>query len=947
MKKAQNNQQTLNSSQQKAVAIDLGPALIIAGAGTGKTRVIVERITRLVHEGVKPKNILALTFTEKAAIEMLDRTLELLGTYQLEMPIMTFNAFGESLLRQYAADIGLGRNFTLMGDSSQIVFLRERIDQLQLDYFSPVSNPDGMLGDIASYFSRLKQNVITPDEYKKFVQSMPKTDEADQSEHAKHDELARAYGLYMTLCREAGVIDYDDQLYLVIELLRRRPNVQQEVQKNYTYIMVDEFQDTNVMQSVLIDMLAEKNQNVFVVGDDDQSIYGWRGATLENILDFKKRYPSACEVTLTENYRTTTEILDSAYKLIQHNNPHRLEAQLKINKKLLAQSSGSKPTICNFETIDEELQWIAQDVSKRITAGADPGSIAILARRNTTVGLMQSYLDHYDLAYTVAGQRYDLYREPVVRTLLEALRCASDPLDNVSLYHTLIGSLFSLPIENLSKFNRTARKEHTTLLNILADHDDSGIQAALRLVKNWQSKAGTLSVGRLAYEIIDESGYKDRLYRIADDAVAALAGPRLSELFRNFKEFERIAIQPTVIQYVEALPALMASNPGGDDGTLDLSGQTVNLLTVHRSKGLEWPVVYILDCTENSFPTKEMSRGISIPDNLLSGRRSEADTHMAEERRLMYVAMTRAKRELILTYSQRHNGSTVRKPSRFLVEACANEPIIVPKNPQYIGFDSLTRYGNITNTTSSLPPGMLKNNVLNLSVSQIKSYLDCPLNFYYSYVLAVPEEPSASLEYGTLMHSLVEDMNRSLQTGKLLPLSELEKRLHDEWPVSGYLSKGHKIRALTQARQSLAQLYVRFQATPRIPLAIEEPFVCNLTDLKLCVRGRFDAILSLDNGVEIVDYKTGTSVKTPEKAKQRATSSHQLTLYALAWYLAHDEIPKRVSLDFLDTGQIGSVGKTQRGLDGMISKLRSVADGIRAHDFKPSGDHSFCKHPDI
>ncbi len=948
MKDSAKEYSPLRPAQQTAVDAAKGPVLVIAGAGTGKTRVLVERIAKLIENGTEPKRILALTFTEKAAAEMLDRLNLLRGAYELEMPVMTFNAYGESVLRRYAADIGLGRNFSVMGANAQIVFLRERLDSLGLDYFAPVSRPDGLLGSLAEYFSKLKQNIITPEAYIKHASALPAGDRAERLNKAKYDELGKAYKAYMQLCLETNVIDYDDQIYQVIELFSRRPNILKEIQESYDFVLVDEFQDTNAMQSKLIDQVAARHQNLFVVGDDDQSIYGWRGATLANILNFKTRYPKSKEITLIENYRSTQAILDCAYRLVTHNNPHRLEARLKINKKLISNKTGPPPEVHGFEMLDEELQWIAEDIAGKLASGAKPGSIAVLARRNITIQKLRPYLEYAGVEYVVIGQSYELYHEAAVRILLEAIKATVDPLDNISLYHTLTGPLFSLPPMPLSKAAAQARKEHASLHSVIEASTDDDLGAArqsLTLIDGWRELSVGVTVGKLAYEIIDSTGYKDRLY---NDPALAVSGTRLSELFGTFREFEKIALQPTAIQYVEALPALQAAGEGlSEDGTLDLSESRVNLLTIHKSKGLEWPAVYIADCTEGSFPVRKSPAGIALPDGLDATINSEADEHIYEERRLMYVAMTRAKDRLTMTYADKHSGVSSRKPSRFLSEAfgeinqARNKP---GGKAMTTAFDSFT---SASNTEVTVPERILKNEQVNLSVSQAVSYMACPLNFYYQYVLNVPQEPDPALEYGSIMHMLLQDINNSLMAGKQPDLKALEERLASEWPKIGYLSASQRERAYKQAQTTLKNIYERVIGEPRIPLAVEEPFAIVLKDFKLAVNGRFDAVFPLGDGVEIVDYKTSTRVDSPEKAKQRASASDQLTLYALAWQQLHDELPALVTLDFIDTGMTGSIKKTARGIEGARSRLQRVADGIRQQDFTPGNDHLFCIHPPL
>lgn len=936
----------LNRAQRQAVNINDGPALIVAGAGTGKTRVLVERIARLLSEGKDPRCLLALTFTEKAAAEMQDRVNTTTGRLQTDVTLMTFNAFGESLLREFAADVGLNRNFKVMGDNAQIVFLRERIDALQLDYFAPLSAPDSQLGNLSDYFSTLKQNVITPETYLTFAKQMPTTDDASKLDKQKHLELAQCYETYLQLCREASVIDYDDQIYAVIELLNRRPNILRTLQQRYEYILVDEFQDTNRMQSVLVDMLAEKHHNLFVVGDDDQSIYGWRGATLANILDFKQRYPKSSEVTLTENYRSTQSILDAAYRLITHNNPNRLEERLNINKRLTAQRDGAAPTVKHFDRLDDEFHWIAEDIAKRLATGTAPGDIAILSRRNATVGRLSEQLTQADIDHVIIGQRFDLYAEPLVRSLLEGLRAVTEQGNN-AVYHTLTGPLFDIPTADVAEAMALAKLHHTKLSDELQEAKATNLQAAMEKLSAWRSVSGTMSVGQLTFHLLEDSGLKDRLYAaVLHDPTLGTSLNRLTEFFQTLKEFERVAIQPSAVQYLDALPALMAADGSSEDGTLDLSGEVVNVLSVHKAKGLEWPIVYITDCTEGSFPLTNRRSGITLPEGLQTAA-SEADEHMAEERRLMYVAMTRAKDELILTFSDSHGGTRPRKPSRFLQEAFETDNFEPVKNQTSFDLTSLGSYAAKT-PPLPMPSSILEGEHVKLSVSQVTKYLECPLDFYYRYVLRVPTESTPSQAYGTLMHSILEDLNRCVMGGDQLPeLAELQARLTQEWPQGGYLSAAQRERAQTQSQRTLERLYNTIKGEPRMPLAIEEPFVVNVPNDKLTIRGRFDAVFTLGDSVEIVDYKTSSSVDTAEKAKSRASSSEQLTLYALAWQAQHDQLPSLVTLDFIETGKRGSLKKTQRGIDGAYARLAQVADGIRKQAFAPGKEHRYCIHPPL
>lgn len=937
----------LNSAQKKVLDHKNGPLLVVAGAGTGKTRVIVEKINALLDSGVKPESILALTFTEKAAAEMLDRVLETRDQFMLELPVMTFNAYGGSLLQEFNVDIGLSRNHLLLGENAKIVFLRQNLSVLQLDYFSPLSNPEGLLPDVADYFSKLKQHLVTPKIYEAFVKEMPDSDDAQQLEKKKHSELAKAYKNYLELCKSKNVIDFDDQIYQVIQLLEARPNIRAGLQERYHTILVDEFQDTNPMQSRLIDLLANKAENLIVVGDDDQSIYGFRGATLANILDFKTRYPNTKEVALIENYRCAQTILDASYKLIQHNNPHRLESALGISKKLHGQFSGIDPKIREFNSLSTELQWISQDIKDRITKGQSPGSIAILCRRNRIIPQLHEALQLADVDHIVIGEKYQLYKTEVVRVMLEALRAIADSRASMNLYHTLAGPLFDIPNVQLSEHASKARYEKQYLEQYLSEQDDISCNQAISQIKQWREASAVLSVGRLLYKIIEESGFKDRLYAQAlQNEEEALSVMQLSQFFRTLKEFESVAPMPTVTQYLDSFPVLEAAGETDEDSTLDISNEEVNVLTVHKSKGLEWQTVYIPDCTEGGFPIRKRSGGIPLPEQLIEVTSSEADEHVAEERRLMYVALTRAKEDVITSYSLKHHTPTPKKPSRFLNEIW-NNPI-----PEKLPAAKATQYelaslavAKTDRHTIRLPKSFYQSGTLRLSVSQISNFLECPLNFYYRYVLNVPELPNAAASYGTVIHEAIEQFNQAMSAGETMSLEMLQDTINKTWSNAGFLSLEHAEKSRAQALKTISDFYKTHQKN--IPSKIEWPFSVHLEEPKLIITGRLDAVFEHNGSVEIRDYKTSTTVNNEKKAKQRAVSSNQLTLYALVWQALHGSLPTTLSLEFVDTGITGSVKKTQRGIDGMYTKLQEMMNAIEAGNYPARGEHTFCIHPSL
>ena len=936
------DEEGLNKAQAAAVAITGGPVLVVAGAGTGKTRVITERISRLIEGGTRPEHILALTFTEKAAGEMRDRVSNVSLSAALDATIATYNGFGNDLLSIHGNEWGLGA-LRLLGDTGQLVFLREHLDDLGLDYFAPISSPDGQLDRLRGYVSLLKQQLVEPKAYEQYAADLPVADEADQFEKKKHVELARFYKTYLALCRANQVIDYDDQIYLTIELLKARPNVLRELQSRYQYILVDEFQDTNPMQSALVDLLAGKNQNLMVVGDDDQSIYGWRGATLANILEFKKRYKDAKDVTLIENYRSTQSILDAAYRLIQHNNPERLEVINKLDKRLHAQhDDGPEPATRHFFSLESELTWLADDIARRLHEGEDPGKIAVLARRTQVVEKIHEALELHAVPHAVAGLSESLYAQPAIRQLIEALKAIGDPLDDTALFHTLSGPLFSLSQGELSELTAAARREHARLSDIIRESEIEAFKAALDTIKAWREHSADITVGDLAYRVITDSEWKQRLYDQAqEDPEVSMQVQALSNYFKTLKEFERIANVPSVQSYLVSLPALQAGGGEFEDATLQITDELVSVLSVHRAKGLEWDTVYIVDCTEGSFPLQSRGGSLQIPDGLRTVR-SRADEHIAEERRLMYVAVTRARRELILSYANRHGNGAPRRPSRFLSELFTKLPDDAIAEADQTSLELFAP--RVIPATVPLPSTMYKDGIITLSVSHIACWLDCPQDFYYKYVLGMPLPPSPSQQYGTAIHALIQSVLDGRRSNNIPTYEAVVKELEAALPKAGYVSSQSRDRAHAQALKSVELLYERF-THDRLPIEVEQSFGVQVPGLPLKIIGRMDAVYQLDKGIEIRDFKTSSSVTTAEQAKARATGSKQLTLYALAWQLMHDEMPALLTLDFVETGQTGSVKKQTKSLDTLRTKLEQMVAHLQAGEYPPGVDHTYCQHP--
>jgi DNA helicase-2/ATP-dependent DNA helicase PcrA len=382
----------LNKEQIEAVKHKNGPLLIIAGAGTGKTTVVTERIKYLIFGKLaKPDEILALTFTEKAAREMEERVDIAMPYGYTNMWISTFHSFCDRILRREALHIGLDPKYKLMTEAETIQFLRNNIFKFDLNYFRPLGNPTKFLEGMLKHFSRLQDEDVSPNDYLKWVSFQKtklkgkKVSSEEKEEIVKWEELAKAYKTYDELKIKEGLMDFGDLIIKTLILFRQRKNVLKEYQKQFKYILIDEFQDTNFAQNEIAKLLAGSTKNITVCGDDDQSVYRFRGAAVSNIIQFRKSFPKTKVVVLTKNYRSTQEILNRSYDLIQHNNPDRLEVVEKINKKLISQvaKDGESIKFLHIDRVENEAEAVVREIAELVNSKKyNYKDFAILVRAN-------------------------------------------------------------------------------------------------------------------------------------------------------------------------------------------------------------------------------------------------------------------------------------------------------------------------------------------------------------------------------------------------------------------------------------------------------------------------------------------------------------------------------------------------------------------------------------
>ena len=671
----------LNPPQAAAVTHETGPLLIIAGAGTGKTTVITRRIAYLIAtRRARPSEILALTFTDKAAAEMEERVDTLVPYGYADVQISTFHAFGDRLIKENALELGLTPDFRVLTRAEQVIFLRDHLFEFPLRHYRPLGDPTRHLQAILTQFSRLKDEDVGPDEYLTLAEGLlaAATDDETRLHAEQHLELARTYAQYQTLMARLGQVDFGDQIVEALRLFRTRPHVLRRHQERFKHILVDEFQDTNYAQFELVKLLAARQRNVAVVGDDDQAIFRFRGASMSNILAFDRAYPDARQVVLQENRRSPQAVLDAAYRLIQHNNPDRLEVAQKIDKRLISTvGRGQAPEHLAFDTVSTESDQVAEMIREGHENGRPYRDFAILVRANNDADHYLRALNMRGIPWTFSGNA-GLYGRPEVRLLIAFLRTVAHPDDSVSLHYLASSDVYQVPIVDLTKCATYADRKHRWLFDVLRTVPEEvaiteeGAGAVARLVADLQrymELAREHPTGEVLYQFLVDSGLMTRYAKAPAELEQEVQN--VSKFFTRVKDAARVLKYDNVREFVNHLDALIEA---GDDPAVaeaDTETPAVHVLTVHKSKGLEWPIVFMVDCAQNRFPSTRRSDPVEIPAELIKDTLPTGDFHEQEERRLFYVGLTRAQDEVILSaasFRRRYDRPGASDLSRFVRE---------------------------------------------------------------------------------------------------------------------------------------------------------------------------------------------------------------------------------------------------------------------------------------
>jgi DNA helicase-2/ATP-dependent DNA helicase PcrA len=964
----------LNPEQRQAVTHGEGPLLIVAGAGTGKTTVITDRIVYLIETGqAKPEEILAVTFTDKAANEMEERADRALPFGYLDLWISTFHAFSERVLKDNGLDIGLPTDFRLLDQTAAWLLMRQNLDQFNLRYYKPRGNPNRFIRALLDHFSRCKDQMIYPDEYLKHADDLKTnlTDLPEESEEERIKEVAGAYHVYQQLLLENNFLDFGDLINYCLQLFQKRPAILEKYRQKFKYILVDEFQDTNKAQYELIKLLAEPRNNLTVCADDDQAIYKWRGASVSNIKQFKNDFSGAAEVCLVKNYRSGQNVLDLAYQFIQANNPNRLEYLSKIDKKLQAQTKEEgNVQYLHFKSLEEEARGVVKKITEILKKdkAASFNDFIILVRANDSATPFARALDRAGLPYQFLASR-GLYQKPVVLDAISYLKLLDNYHESLALYRIL--SLPFLKISNedvmhiTHESHRKAQSVYETLSQLflikgIKQETVNKITFLLSLIARHTELAKTYTASQVLVSFLNDSGYLK--YLTENDKLMEI--DLLTQFYKKIKSFEESALDASLKSFLSQLNWELE---GGEQGKLEFDPEQgpemIKIMTIHAAKGLEFKYVFVVSLVDRRFPSTERKDSIEIPDALAKEEAPEGDVHLQEERRLFYVAMTRAKKGLFLTSADNYGGQRAKKPSLFLVELGLAQK---EKPKKEAGDNHGLKEAPQEPTALKMEKWPLPDH---FSFTQITVFQKCPYQYKLAHILKVPVKGRASFSFGQSVHHTLNEFLRlyfqkptgkqeslfgfktqaeSLASQSNFDLSEFLKIYEKNWVDEWYENKRQKQEYWQLGKEILTNFYEQFiKKPPQIlkldeGLGLEKPFHLKIGEYML--KGQIDRLEQAEGGVRIVDYKTGR-----KKEKLEVEDKTQLLIYQIAAEEFLGLNPVELSYYYLEDGSSVSFLGTEAEKEKIKTHISEVIEKIKASDFKakPGWQCQFCDFKDI
>ncbi|PWU22708.1 hypothetical protein C5B42_05260 [Candidatus Cerribacteria bacterium 'Amazon FNV 2010 28 9'] len=1010
----------LNPEQKLAVDTIDGPVMVIAGPGTGKTQILTVRIANILQKtDINPRNILALTFTESTATTMRNRLLSIIGEAAYYVRISTFHAFCASIIQDNPEEFPLPHESSPLTELERFEIISQIIRDNELEVLKPINDPMYYAKSVVSSISQLKREGVSIERYQQLVDDEGVWLESQKEElkrtefrkrertYFKHKDMVVLYEQYQSMLHGMSRYDFDDMIALTDQVLSTNEELLQEYQERFQYILVDEYQDTNGAQNHVVNLLAQfwgEEANIFVVGDSNQSIYRFQGASAENVLSFVDAYPRANIITLTQNYRSTQPILDAACSLITHN---RQEATMLANPVNLHSqvSDGTNPQVVHLPTAQLETIYIADRIQELINAGTNPNQIALIYRNNADSSSISDVLARWNIPFCIEGG-VNILHTPIITqlfTLLHVLNGMRQHREDIDLF-TLLNyewvhadsltvlqyareaskrgvSLFETITERQASSVKRKRKslqpeqhslfEHqeTEILNATLTPHQEHIHSFINKLIDLIHKERQLTFVHWFELLLQESGF---LSYVLNRSTAHEDLSRLNTLFNEIKKMCDSDHTCSLERFMEIIATM-------NDHGLAIAEENqhiesgVQLTTAHRSKGQEWDYVFIMTAIDGKWGNNGNKQQIPVPEGIIvKSKRSDAETKSLEdERRLFYVALTRARTQVTITIpdtviSGNRTKETV--PSLFVSELDAHITSSIP--PEYNGAqqqEALTRlltaapHKEMKEEEKEWLTNLLEN--FKLSATALNTYIDCHYKFKLNHLLKVPRARDERLSLGTAVHKALELFFKEIQKtggeGRVPPVEFLTAAFETALKKEIITTEGFT-RRLAQGRRILTMYYEAYKDEFHTPLFCERTFGYGMSTTQfggIPLNGKVDRIDWLDkekNTVKITDYKTGRarSLNDIEGKTSTSTGSYkrQLVFYKLLTQLDRSFTPnaEMFEFDFVEPDkQTGkhkrvSVAVTNEEVQELKELIKHVYQDIRSLKFERTTDTRIC-----
>ena len=1007
----------LNQAQNQAVEHTSSPLLLVAGPGSGKTRVIIERIVRLVNSGIKPDEILCLTFTKKATEEMSQR---LENQDITDVQINTFHSFAKSVLQDNVLESGVNISSGVIKRSAQLAWGLKNIDSFGFEHVTIGNNAEDLIRSIIDGIRTFKDELISPDMLKKYLDKM----ESEELTEEKRDlinrlsDLHRVYVKYQEFWEAKSVIDFNDIVVEAINLLKTKPLIQQKLQNKYKHILVDEFQDNNYAQLEIVKLISN-GIDVTAVGDDDQSIFRFQGAYMKNFSDFEKHFTNTKIINLDQNYRSTQNIVNLSNSIVSNIDERQKKNLFSKN----IEGEKVKVGICTNENAEVEyvVKTIKELLGKPITReDGEKGvisysDIAILSRsRKSGIKFVKSLKAHGLPADFVGSD--NLFATPIVKDVMAYLNIVNSPATAGREIARLLKN-HGITEYNVAKINH--------LGETLSDSDNPGVDFVLKALQEIANqditqKKEILEFVEILSKLSELSKYRpsDVIYKIimsisglykksiSDNTTTNRINQiLLKEIYGYALEYENLYPEESLTDFISYLNYLFRFD-------LELpeeleEEESILITTIHQSKGKEFQVVFVVDAAKDKLPLRARTKKFYVPEDLAKGLVRTADEktlHILDEKRLLYVAMTRAKSHLYITYAQDYeNRKKEAQPSPFLEEIdFKNNPRIevvsyksntdvqlstgehleqLKTEHQQIAVTSINQmnlntavrkiidlakikhfeeFGNIdafdpaelfeiepeeshidAQLYNKSIPLFTKDN-FRLSPSKIQTYENCPLQFKFQYVLRVPTPSKTYFGMGTAIHSVAENLTKMQKDGKESTEELAFGILEKQWDTSSYRNQRTKESQDKVKSKDMVKTYMEWEKNnPNTPVDVEAKFRIEINDVT--ISGMIDRVEQTPEGeYEVVDFKTGYAYKNKNTIKEDV----QMNIYALGTEKLYGKLPKKTSLFYIKDNKFVPHFIEKETLDAFTKALGEKVDNIFDEKFDAAPEFRKCSRCD-